>query len=97
MSETRVVNTSPLIYLSRSGLLALLKIGAEEVFVPQPVAGEIMAWPTADAAQAALKGEEWLTVVPGEAVPEKVTAWDLGPRVVGAGVWSGASRRDAGH
>lgn len=78
MAELRAVNTSPLIYLSRSGLLDLLKSESQRVVVPQAVADEVFAWPTADAAQQALKSLNWLEVVPPEPITATVLAWDLG-------------------
>ena len=78
MTEHRVVNTSPLIYLSRANLLELLGDGAERVIVPQAVSDEIFAWPTADAAQLAIRSTSWLTTVPEESIPSLVAAWDLG-------------------
>lgn len=38
-----VVNTSPLIHLAEAGLLDLLQAAAEEIWVPEPVAREILA------------------------------------------------------
>ena len=76
MVEHRVVNTSPLIYLSRAGLLHLLK--AAEVVVPDEVVAELCAWPTADAAQKAVQSCSWLQKVHGILVPPVVAVWDLG-------------------
>lgn len=73
------VNTSPLLYLARAGLLELLKLVGPEVVVPHAVAEEVRAWPTADAATRALDAEPWLRVVPAEPVPPVIFAWDLGP------------------
>jgi predicted nucleic acid-binding protein len=78
VTEWRAVNTSPLIYLSRSGLLDLLKADAQRVVVPQAVADEIFAWPSADAAQVALKTVHWLELAPPEPISRMVLAWDLG-------------------
>jgi predicted nucleic acid-binding protein len=78
VNEQRVVNTSPLIYLSRAGLLDLLASEAGSIVVPQAVADEIMAWPTADAAQRALRSDPRLTLAAIEPIPSNIAAWDLG-------------------
>lgn len=78
MSERRVVNTSTLIYLSRAGLLDLLRTADQPVIVPQAVFDEIMAASTADAAQNALRTLKWLSVQPSEPIAPPVFAWDLG-------------------
>ena len=41
MAESAVVNASPLIFLSRAGLIDLLQLISEEVIVPESVATEI--------------------------------------------------------
>ena len=78
VKEQRVVNTSPLIYLSRANLLDLLFAGCDQVMVPQAVADEIRAWPTADAAQKALVADQRLIIVAPELIPPSIQAWDLG-------------------
>jgi len=82
VTEWRAVNTSPLIYLSRSGLLDLLKADAQRVVVPQAVADEIFAWPSADAAQVALKTVHWLELAPPSRFQEWywLGTWGLGSR-----------------
>jgi len=78
VKEQRVVNTSPLIYLSRADMLDLLFAGCDQVMVPQAVADEIRAWPTADAAQKALATDQRLVIVTVEPIPPSIQAWDLG-------------------
>jgi predicted nucleic acid-binding protein len=41
VAERAVVNASPLIFLSRAGLLDLLQLISSEIIVPQIVAAEI--------------------------------------------------------
>jgi predicted nucleic acid-binding protein len=42
VTDKVIINASPLIFLSRSHHLALLKSFADEVWVPEPVAEEIL-------------------------------------------------------
>jgi predicted nucleic acid-binding protein len=79
MSESAVVNASPLIYLARSPFLHLLQLAAPEVLVPQAVAAEILARGSSDPAARALAETPWLRQVETPAFPEEVLAWDLGP------------------
>jgi len=74
-----VVNTSPLIHLAEAGLLDLLQAAAEEIWVPEPVAREILAYGDADPTASALASNPWLRNVPVSAVATAVIAWDLGP------------------
>jgi predicted nucleic acid-binding protein len=78
VAELRVVDTSPLVYLSRAGLLELLSADAESVLVPQPVVDEILGWPTAIAAENAIHSFSWLAIAPPDPIPPKIIAWDLG-------------------
>ncbi len=78
MAETRVVDTSPLIYLARAELLDLLWEGAGAVLLPAEVAGEITAGPTADAAKLALSASSQFLLLQPEPIPPAVAAWDLG-------------------
>ena len=78
MVEQRVVNTSPLIYLARAELLHLLRVPDTAVWVPHEVVAELHAWPTGDAAQLAVRTQDWLTPLSPISVPSTVLAWDLG-------------------
>jgi len=79
MSETAVVNASPLIYLARSKFLHLLQLAAPEVLVPRSVAAEVVARGPSDPAARALAETSWLRQVEAISIPEAVVAWDLGP------------------
>ncbi len=45
VAESAVVNASPLIFLSRAGLIDLLQLVSSEVIVPEAVASEIESGP----------------------------------------------------
>jgi predicted nucleic acid-binding protein len=76
MTETAVVNASPLIVLSRAGRLDLLQLVAERVVVPAAVAEEVTAH--SDDAARAIGENLWLESVPAMPVSAAVAAWDLG-------------------
>ncbi len=78
MAENPVVNASPLIYLSRAGLLDILRIISPEIIVPQTVAAEILQRGTADITAQAIRQNDWLKVSPTPAVPPEITDWSLG-------------------
>ena len=59
-------------------MLELLFADCDQVMVPQAVADEIRAWPTADAAQKALATDQRLVIVTVEPIPPSIQAWDLG-------------------
>ena len=74
-----VVNASPLIFLSKSGHLALLQVTGEQVLVPEPVALEIQRRGPDDMTAQALNETKWLRVTPVPVIPAVIQAWDLGP------------------
>jgi predicted nucleic acid-binding protein len=78
LAELPAVNTSPVLYLARSGYLHLLQIAGDKIAVPAAVATEIRTWHTADAAATALEMEPWLCIVDSEPIPPVVAVWDLG-------------------
>jgi hypothetical protein len=77
--ERPAINASPLIFLARGGWLDLLRVVAQEIVVPQAVAGEIQRRGAADPTVRALTQTPWLALVETPPVPEVVQAWDLGP------------------
>lgn len=78
LAERPAVNASPLIYLAGADLLNFLQLAGPEIVVPRPVAGEIQAGGSVDAAVRALESTPWLTVVDPLPVPPTIQAWDLG-------------------
>jgi predicted nucleic acid-binding protein len=79
LAEAAVVNASPLIYLSETAQLELLRLAADEVLVPRAVADEVRRWGNDDPAARALATTSWLRIVDTPPVPASVEAWNLGP------------------
>ncbi|MCX7097148.1 MAG: hypothetical protein NTV43_04495 [Methylococcales bacterium] len=63
MAKCAIVNSSPLIFLSKAGYLDLLKLAADEVFVPDAVILEINRRGADDVTVLALQQASWLQVV----------------------------------
>jgi len=63
VAERPAVNASPLIFLSRAGLLDMLRLEANEIVVPETVAEEIRRRGGDDPAAQALKKTAWLKVI----------------------------------
>ena len=78
MAEPPVINASPLIFLSRGGLVDLLQLLGDEVLVPSAVAVEIQQRGTEDPTVVALRQTNWLVVVETPPTPEIIQSWDLG-------------------
>ena len=78
MTESWVVNASPLIFLSRIGRLDLLEKLAASVLVPDAVIREVSAGGAKDSA--AKSAVEWAAAwrVADRPVPTSVASWDLG-------------------
>ena len=79
MAERAVVNASPLIFLSRAGLIDLLQLASAEVIVPELVASEIEVRGNSDPTAQTLANTSWLLVTPTPPVPPQIQAWGLGP------------------
>lgn len=63
MSKCAIVNSSPLIFLSKAGYFDLLKLAADEIFVPDAVFLEISRRGVNDVTVRALQQASWLQVV----------------------------------
>ncbi len=78
MAERPAVNASPLIFLSRSGLIALLQLASSELIVPEAVAAEIQRRGASDPTAQAIAETDWLVVTRTPPVPPQIQAWGLG-------------------
>lgn len=73
-----IVNASPLICLSKGGLLDLLPALFKEIVVPAAVIQEIMRKGVIDPPSKDLSSHKWLKQVDTVAVNPSVVSWDLG-------------------
>ncbi len=73
-----VLNASPLICLSKSGLADLLPALFQEVLVPEAVLKEVMAEGKTDFAAEPLISRKWVRRMFDIPIDPRVTAWDLG-------------------
>ncbi|HXM51434.1 MAG TPA: DUF3368 domain-containing protein [Pyrinomonadaceae bacterium] len=78
MAEPAVVNASPLIFLSRAGLLNLLQLLSSEIVVPEIVATEIGVRGKNDPTAQAIANTTWLVVNQTPTVPTQIQSWGLG-------------------
>jgi len=89
VTEHAIVNASPIIYLSRSGHLDLLRHAASRVVVPDAVVREIERRGAADPTVRALAANrDWLEVVSVPALPPSLLAWDLGAGETSVLAWA---------
>ena len=79
MPSRRIVNTSPLILLTKIGRLDFLQLGGVEVIVPDTVVGEIEAGLGHDSTIEVIRRTAWLSVMPCPALPETVRDCKLDP------------------
>ncbi len=79
MTESAVINASPLVFLSRGRYLDLLRHFTKRVLVPEPVAFEIRQKGPDDISAKSLAGIPWIAVVPAPTVPQPILEWGLGP------------------
>jgi predicted nucleic acid-binding protein len=75
----RIVNTSPLILLSKTGRLDLLHLGGVEVLVPDTVVQEIEAGAEYDSTAEAIGQATWLSVKPCPALADPIVNCRLDP------------------
>lgn len=78
VAEPAVINASPLIFLSRAGLIDLLQILSPTILVPQVVAAEVQVRDTSDPTVHALSTVSWLIVTETPSVPPEIQSWGLG-------------------
>jgi predicted nucleic acid-binding protein len=91
VAERPAANASPLIYLSRAGLLDLLNLEGTEIVVPNPVAEEIRRRGSDDLTAQAIEKTTWLTIVESPPIPDTLRAWDLGEGETAVLAWGHAS------
>jgi len=78
VADAAVVNASPLIFLSKAGLIDLLRVVSPQVMVPEPVAMEISRRGSDDVTAKALADTPWLISVPVTTIQPLIQSWDLG-------------------
>lgn len=77
-AEAAVIDASPLIFLARSRHLDLLHYFAREVWVPGPVAEEILQRGERDVTAQAIQNTPWLVTCPVPEIPASILTWRLG-------------------
>jgi predicted nucleic acid-binding protein len=92
VAESAVVNASPLIFLSRAGLIDLLQLVSSEVIVPEAVAREIEVRGESDPTVQALATTSWLVVTQTPPIPPQIQAWGLGPGESSVIAWAHAHK-----
>jgi predicted nucleic acid-binding protein len=78
VAEPPAIDTSPLIFLTKGGLLDLLLLFSSKIIVPQTVATEIKAYGSEDVTAIALASTDWLIEVEISSVPPIIQNWELG-------------------
>jgi len=78
VADTAIINASPLIFLSRSRHLDLLRTVADEIWVPEPVATEIQQRGSHDLTAQAIVNTNWLITKPVSSISATITEWRLG-------------------
>jgi predicted nucleic acid-binding protein len=73
----RVVNASPLIFLTEVGLLEILRQPGVPVLVPDVVLNEIGALGPNDPTVHAVRQSPWIQVVSTPTIPDAILVWDL--------------------
>jgi predicted nucleic acid-binding protein len=79
VAEPPAINASPLIFLSRAGLIDLLLLISEKIIVPETVAAEIGMRGMTDPTAQAITNTPWLLVTQTPPVPAQIQSCGLGP------------------
>jgi len=74
-----VVNASPLIFLSKAGVIHFLQQAAPDIVVPQVVALEVGRRGRNDITARTLANNPWVATVEVPVIPPLIQSWDLGP------------------
>ncbi|MGH9901571.1 MAG: DUF3368 domain-containing protein [Pyrinomonadaceae bacterium] len=90
MAERPAANASPLIFLSRAGLLDLFQLVSTEIVVPETVAAEIGRRGPSDPTAQAIAGTPWLVVLRTPPATPEILAWGLGPGESSVLAWAHA-------
>jgi len=90
VADHAVVNASPLIFLTRAGLLDLLQLISPEIIVPEIVATEIGIRGKSDPTAQAIANTAWLLVTQTPPVPTQIQSWGLGPGESSVLAWAQA-------
>ncbi len=78
MADRAIINASPLIFHARSHYLGLLQAFADKIWVPEPVATEILHRGQQDITARAIEQTEWLIIKPVAHIPTTIIEWRLG-------------------
>jgi predicted nucleic acid-binding protein len=90
VADRIVVNSSPLIVLSRAGRIDLLTLAGMPIHIPESVSSEVRAH--SDEAARALDTISWLQTVPDAEMLPRVRGWDLGAGESAVLEWAQANR-----
>jgi predicted nucleic acid-binding protein len=90
VADRIVVNSSPLIVLSRTGRIDLLTLVGTPIHVPESVSREVCAH--SDEAARVLETVAWLQTVPDAEMVPLVRGWDLGAGESAVLEWAMANR-----
>jgi predicted nucleic acid-binding protein len=79
VASSPIVNSSPLIFLSKGGCFDLLRAINDTILIPDAVLNEINRRGPSDPTVQAIHRASWLTVVQSPPTPDIILSWDLGP------------------
>jgi predicted nucleic acid-binding protein len=77
VSDTWILNASPVITMAKAGYLHLFEQLAAQILIPESVADEILAAPSSDPAREALEGG-WGERASAREIPSPILEWGLG-------------------